>query len=270
VTDSISGTPTALRSFSFLVRRLPFSTVLVAAILATAAFTNTLAHPIPLAMLDRWGFGLEQIRDGRFYQLFLAPFQILRPYMAISIAGAVFLFVGACEYRLGTWRAVLAFWTGHIVGYVGAGVAIVALAHLGSGWAAQLMHVTDVGASNGAFGACGTVVLFLAGRARKTAFLLVSAFLAGALLIERRIWNIEHILAFCAGIGVGRIYLWQMRRHWPGLVPQWQIERRQRPIVVAWAVGLVGVVNVMGAFLTPVSRGWSRGCRSATCTGPGI
>ncbi|MGD8414280.1 MAG: hypothetical protein PVF33_08605, partial [Candidatus Latescibacterota bacterium] len=59
------------------IRRAPFTLLIITSILATAAITNTLAHPIAPDMLTRWGYGIDQVRAGRFYQLLFAPFQIL-------------------------------------------------------------------------------------------------------------------------------------------------------------------------------------------------
>jgi phosphatidylglycerol lysyltransferase len=231
---------------------------MILAILVTAAVTNTLAHPISVAMLDRWGFGVDQIRDGRFYHLLFAPFQVLRPYMAITISATILFFVGACEYRLGTWRAMVSFGMGHIVGYVGGGLFLMLLERMGWAWPMGATLMSDVGASNGAFGAAGTSIVFLGGRARRIAFVLVTAYLLAGLLFERKIWDIEHVFAFVSGLAVGRIYLRQMDRRWPGLLPPWRLEKRQRPVVLSWALRVVGTVNIMAAFLLPHHAGFAR------------
>jgi len=241
-----------------IFRRVPFSAAMILAILVTTAITNTLSRPISTVMLEHWGFGIDQIRDGHFYQLFLAPFQILRPYMAITIAGIILLFLGVCEYQLGTRRAMVTFLVGHVVGYVGGAGLFSMLERLGSVWGAEAARISDVGASNGAFGAAGTAIVFLEGRPRKITFVLLSVFLVSSLILERRVWDVEHVLAFSAGIGVGRFFLWRMGRTWPGLVPRWQLERRQRPLFVSWALAVIGAVNILGAFLLPHHAGFSR------------
>lgn len=251
ITYLVQRTHSARVFFHILFRTLPFTVLLITAILAIGAITNTLAHPISAAAVERWGFGFEQMRAGRIYQLFIAPFQILRPYMAISITAIVVLFVGGCEYRLGTWRAAVAFWTGHIVGYAGGSLLLTLLGRAGSAWAMKASLATDVGASSGAFGAAGAVVLFLGGRTRKITFALISAYLVAALLVDHRNWDVEHVLAFAAGLVLGRTYLWNTGRRWPGLFPRWQIEHRQRPGFVSSILRLTGAINIMAAFLLP-------------------
>jgi lysylphosphatidylglycerol synthetase-like protein (DUF2156 family) len=246
---------------TFLVRALrttPFTLSIIAAILTTTAITNTLAHPITPDMLARWGFGLNQVRSGYFYPLLFAPFQVLRPYMAMTITAIILLFVGAAEYRLGTWRAALAFAAGHFVGYTGGFAVTALLGRAGLEWAKSASLVTDVGASNGAFGAAGAVVLFVGGRSRKVAFFAISVYLVGALALAGKLWDVEHILAFSTGLVVGRTYLWHLGRHWPGLLPRWQIEHRQRPAVLAWAIRVTGIINILAAFLLPHHAGFTR------------
>lgn len=251
--------PSSVRkSFLLVVRRVPLSLAMVVGIFATAALTNTLAHPISGAVLDRWGFGLEQLRDGRAYQLFFAPFQVYRPYMAISISVAVLFFVGICEYRLGTWRAMGAFWVGHIVGAMGSVVVLALLGHAGSIWAMNAALTTDVGASSGAFAAAGAVLLFFGSRVRRFSFAALSVYLVLALVLEQRNWDVAHILGLAAGIGVGRYYLWRLGRSWPALLPRWQLERRQRPALVAWALRVTGMINILAAFLLPQHAGFAR------------
>lgn len=247
------------RSFLFvLLRRLPFTAAMVAAVLVAAAITDSLAHPLSAAALHRWGFGLEQLRAGRLDHLLSAPFPVLRPYMAITIVAVVILFVGACEYRLGSRRAVIAFAAGHVAGYVGGAAALGLLARSGWEWAEVTARAVDVGASNGAFGAAGAAIVFLAGRARKVAFLLLAAFLLVALVGQHEAWDVGHVLAFPAGLAVGRIFLRAMGREWPGLLPRWQIEERQRPTIVSWAARLAGVANIMGCLLIPHHAGFAR------------
>lgn len=232
--------------------------MMVTAIFATATLTNTLAQPIPAGVLDRWGFGLRQVQDGRFYQLFLAPFQVLRPYMAVSITATILLFVGTCEYQLGSRRTIISFLVSHVAGYTGALLVLRVGHELGWAWAGQTMHVTDVGASNGAFGAAGTAVLFLPRRVRNWTIGILSAFLVIVLIADRREWDIEHMLAFGTGIAIGSGYLWRAQRYSVRSHRTWILEHRQRPWFISWAVRMIGVVNVLGAFLIPHYAGFAR------------
>jgi hypothetical protein len=93
-------------------RRIPFTLAMVAAILAVTAATGTMMRPISPALLNRWGFDLETLREGRLDHLPLTAFQVYRPYMVVTITTSLLFFVGACEYVLGTRRTFIAFWVG--------------------------------------------------------------------------------------------------------------------------------------------------------------
>ena len=89
------------------VRRIPFTLALALTILATTTVTGTLLRAIHAPELIRWGVSAADLAHGRWFHLFLATFQILDPYLALSMLATVLALVGACEYRLGTARTVL-------------------------------------------------------------------------------------------------------------------------------------------------------------------
>lgn len=238
-----------------LLRRLPFTIAMAAAILVITAVTGTLLHPITSQALTKWGFGLDDLYEGHSYNLFYSAFQVFRPYMFLAILASLLLFLGACEYMLGTWRAALSFWVGHIIGYLGGLLVLIGLGEIGVGWAQVLVVQKDVGASNGAFCAAGVTILYLPGRFRKVAFFVMSIYLAQALVLERNVWDVQHIIAFLGGLGLGAVFLHAEAQPWPGLIPRFQLERRQRPTVISWAIATMGIVNVMAAFVIPHSKG---------------
>jgi len=225
------------------------------AILVVTAFTGTLLRPIAPGVLDRWGFGLRDIYAAHFLNFFYAAFQILRPHMFVAILLALLLFVGTCEYLLGTKRAAISFWVGHILGYLLGPLVTAGLGKVGLAWARDLALQKDVGASNGAFCAAGVTILYLHGRLRKAAFLFVGGYLIEALVFQRNVWDLPHVVAFLGGLGLGAVFLRVDARPWPGLIPRFQLERRQRSTVVSWAIATMGVVNVMAAFVIPHSKG---------------
>ena len=238
-----------------IVRRLPFTLLMVVAILLVTAVTETMTEPITPENLNRWGFGLDDLRAGRLYQLLLTPFQAYRPYMVLTITASLLLFLGTCEYVLGTRRALIAFWTTHVVGYLGAFLLLWLLAAAGVGWAERTSRVPDVGASAAAFGAAGVVIPFLPSLYRRTAFTALAAYLLAYLVVDRRVWDVEHMLAFPAGVLLGIGFLRTRGDPWPSLLLWPRLDRRQRPAVVAWAVGVMGAVNILSAFVSPRQRG---------------
>jgi len=231
---------------------------MVAVILAVTAVTGTLTRPITSVTLEKWGFGLGDLYEGRSGHLFYAAFQVFRPYMLLSVLASLLLFLGACEYLLGTWRAALSFWVGHILGYVGGLLLLIGLGQAGVTWAQSLALEEDVGASNGAFCAVGAAMLYLPGRLRRVVFFLLGLYLVRGLVVERNIWDFQHPIAFLGGVGLGAVLLQAERRPWPDLFPRFQLERRQRPSAISWAIATMGIVNVVGAFVIPHSRAFAQ------------
>ncbi|MEJ2721387.1 MAG: hypothetical protein P8181_09635 [bacterium] len=241
-----------------LVRRLPFTVAIIVAMFATAAVTDTLSHPISPSLLARWGFDVDNLRTGHLLPIVLSPFQVLRPYMALSIAAILLLFVGACEYRLGTRRTLIVFWIGHIGGLVLATLLLWGLGELGFSWAERLALHKDVGASNGAMAAAGALVVFLPNRFRSGSYLMILAYLLLALGFGPRVWDFEHIIAFHIGLGIGGLFLHRTTRDWAGVFPRLLPDRRQYAAIIVWVVGVTGIVNILSAFLIPHHEGFVR------------
>jgi phosphatidylglycerol lysyltransferase len=230
-------------------RRIPFTLVTVAIILIVSAVTGTMARPADPGTLAHWGFGWQDLQQGRLGPLLLAPFQVLRPYMVVSIITSLLLFLGACEYLLGTARAAVSFWVGHLIGFLGGLLLLWGLRQAGLPLAAALMAHRDLGASNGAFGALGAAAAYLPGRLRRTVILLSGVYLGLALLLDQKIWDFLHPVAFLAGYGLGGVFLLRRGRAWPALLSRSSPERRQRPLFLAWTVGTLGFIDVLGGFL---------------------
>ena len=82
------------------------------------------------------------------------------------------------------------------MGYVVGSAIILLFAHTGAPWATRLVSQADVGASNGAIGAAGAVMLFLPRRAQAFSIWLMLAYLVVAFLGEIHVWDVLHPVAF--------------------------------------------------------------------------
>jgi len=228
------------------VRRIPFTLLLALTILVTTTATGTLLRAIGAADLVRWGFSAEDLAHGRLFHLFLATFQILDPYLALSMLATVLALVGACEYRLGTARTVLVYALAQVTGFL----AIVAVAKIfaatGSRWGTLLVSEHNVGASAGAIGAMGAWLMAFPRPLRTWSIALCSAFLVAALAGDVHPWDIAHLASFLVGLGLGTVFARGRRRvdappkfnSHPGM----QTDRRA---ALAWAGAIVGLFCVL-------------------------
>ncbi len=238
-------------AFLALVRRVPFTLVMLAGVLLVTGLTHTMIRPITPRLLDAWGFGLADLQAGRLHTLFLVPFQVYRPYMVLTITMFLILGVGTCEALLGTWRTLLVTWTALLGGYLGTYLLLWLPAGAGWTWARELTRGPDVGASGTLFGALGAVVPFLPPGYRKAAFRGIWIYLVLFLVFDARVWDVNHVIAYAVGLGWGRFFLRRRGERWPLTLPRLRIGRRERPTVAGWLVAGMGLVGVLSSLIAP-------------------
>ena len=239
-------------------KRVPFTLLLIMAVLTVSSVAGLLGRPISAHQLARWGFGWEDLVNGQVWRLLTAPFFILKPYMALSISAIILFFVGSCELLLKTRRTFLVFLTSHVAGYVGALLLLNPLGRAGWPLAQQLAAARDVGSSNGAFGAAGAMLVFLPAGLRSAGLFLLGGYLVGALLIEQKLWDLQHIFAFLTGLLLGYIFARRDTREFTGPRLTGDVLHRQRPRLMSWFVGGMGLVNVLAAIVLPHHAGFAR------------
>lgn len=231
------------------MRRIPFTLLLALTILATTTVTGTLLRAIDAAGLVRWGFSAEDLAHGRWFHLFLATFQILDPYLALSMLATVLALVGACEYHLGTVRTVLVFALSQVLGFVAIVAVAKIFAALGSRWGTLLVSEHNVGASAGAVGAMGAWLMAFPRPLRTWSIALCSAFLVAALGGDVHPWDIAHLASFLVGLGMGTIFAHGQRP--AATVPRFNSHpgtRTDRRAALAWAGLIVGLFCVLAPF----------------------
>lgn len=239
-----------LRSDAFffvVLRRIPFSLALACTIFVTSVLTGTLAGPIDAGQLATWGFGAADLTSGRWYQVALAAFQIIDPYLAVSMLATVLALVGACEYRLGTARTVLVFAATHVLGAFAVVAAAKVLAARGSPWGMAVVSGREVGASAGAIGALAAWLTWVPGRLRWPGVLACGGFLLIAFLGQVHPWDVAHTAAFGGGIVMG---ITMRRMAAPTDKPvanDCEIARRQR-LALAWILSIVGLTLLLAPF----------------------
>ncbi len=114
------------RRAAILARRTPFTLGLLVLLLTCGAATGSLWHPVAAsALLARVGYGPPAVRAGRTWTLVTGIPFTLYPWMILTIAFIVALFVGVYEYRMGTTCATLVFLTTQIGGAYLAAVAVI-------------------------------------------------------------------------------------------------------------------------------------------------
>lgn len=231
------------------MRRIPFTLLLALTILVTTTVTGTLLRAIDATDLVRWGFSADDLAHGRWFHLFLATFQILDPYLALSMLATVLALVGACEYRLGTRRTVIVYALAQVLGFVSIIVVAKAFAAMGSRWGTLLVSEHNVGASAGAVGAMGAWLMAFPRPLRTWSIALVAAFLVAAFGGDVHPWDIAHATSFLVGLGMGTIFTRTRRR--AQTTPKFSSHpgtQADRCAALAWAGMTVGWFCVLAPF----------------------
>lgn len=186
------------------VRRLPFTTGLLLAMLVASILTGALTHDLTRSTtLEHLGFGLPALERGEFDTLLTSMVVALSPRMLSIIAFYVIIFVGPYEWVAGTRHAAIIFLITQSSGYLLTSLAAWPLGALHLGWGDYLAATRDVGASAGAFGCAGALLWSLPAGWRRPATLALAGYLAILLLFNHRIWDVEHALAAPLGYALG-------------------------------------------------------------------
>jgi hypothetical protein len=227
------------------VRRIPFTLSLALTIFVTTAVTGTLLRFINASELTMWGFSAADLAQGRWSHLALATFQIVDPYLALSMLVTVLALVGACEYRLGTGRTVLVYALSHVAGFL----AIIAVAKVfaagGDRWGRLIVAEPNVGASAGAIGAMGAWLMCLPRRLRRWGLSLSAAFLVAAFGGDVHAWDVAHVAAFVVGLGLGAVL---QRDASVAAMRTRRIGVEERRTALAWIGIIVGVFAMLAPF----------------------
>jgi lysylphosphatidylglycerol synthetase-like protein (DUF2156 family) len=181
---------------ALLWRRAPFTTVVVAVMLAAGLASGALWAQAPEhGWYDGVAYGLPAFEAGRLWTVATGAFFAMTPLYYLPVAGGFALMVGLAEWRLGTGRTIAVTLSGQAAGVLGAALILLVLRATGWDWAERLAAQTDLGFSAGALVA--VVVLAAAVRApwrlRLRAALLV--YVAVSILYVGTLADLEHAVA---------------------------------------------------------------------------
>ena len=200
----------SLQQFWTVVRRLLFTLVMLAALLAGALVTNTPIDNLSPHWLNRLGFAPSDVWFLRWERLFTSALVTSGGWVFWQAMGMVALAVGMAEWLAGTKRTIATFWGVHLATLLLESLLIAWPLHqLGSSFGTALVMVRDVGPSAGYFGCLGLACArFPKKRWGQLASLLIFAalgwslwhsFRSGQADIAKRFADLAHLIAFPVG-----------------------------------------------------------------------
>jgi phosphatidylglycerol lysyltransferase len=188
-----------------VVRRVPFTLSVVAAMLVLGVVTGALWSPFEdHPWFEHVAFGAPAFAEGRWWTPVTGSFFALLPAEYLAVAGVFLLLVGWSELRLGTRRAAVAAITTQLVGVVGTAGGLALLTRTGWGWAERTASVLDVGFSAGVVGAATVTALSLTQPWRFRASALITVYVLAALVVWGGIADVEHVVGWLAGLALAR------------------------------------------------------------------
>ena len=178
-----------------IARRVPFTlaTVTVMLWLMTATAIDPDGHR---SLLRLFGLGWHDVVHLQLWRLPTAQLLQTRSGYAWANVALAFVALPVAEWRLGTRRSIALFcfcdWTTTVLVLVGARV----IAALGDAGAARVIAMRDAGPSAGAWAlVMATTFTFSNQHWRRWTTGAALAFLVGALVFHRRLFDVQHLLA---------------------------------------------------------------------------
>jgi len=195
------------RRLAATVRQTPLACVVVLAVLTAGAVTGTMfdAEAAAREPATDLAYGLPAFADGRWLSLLGGALLVPRPALYPVVAALLALAVGFLERRAGTARTAAVLVFTQVAGALGSAAALAVAAPMPWPWAHAVAVQTDTGLSAGAVGvlAAGSALAAPLWRARMR--WIVGGYLAIMLLRSGLLWDLEHALAFVAGLAAGPV-----------------------------------------------------------------
>jgi hypothetical protein len=147
-----------MRQIATILRRFPFTIVMVVAITLVSGLTGALSNTFDLAIQQRWGIGVPSLQTGHWETLITYPFFTRSSSMFMRIMLIVLLSIIIAEWRLGTRRTIVVYWITAVVAQLINARLALTLAQAGTQLGQVMVNTQDVGISTGGMGCIGAWV----------------------------------------------------------------------------------------------------------------
>jgi hypothetical protein len=142
--------------FKQLLRRFPFTLLMLVVLGATAVSTNTHLSTLTKGWLSRLGYAPRDLWLFNWERLITSALVTFGQSVFWQAMGMIALAVGAAEWLAGTKRTAVTFWGVHLTTLLSESLLIALPLHLsGSTTGTALILARDVGPSAGYFGCLG-------------------------------------------------------------------------------------------------------------------
>ncbi len=185
--------------------RVPVTLGVVALLLCAAIATATLwrAADPESGLLQALSFGTPRLQDGRIWTFATGAFLLPRPEFYPVVGLLLVIGLGGYERRVGSVKALIALVGTQLFGTVSAAIVLLPFDGGVWPWAAALADKVDLGLSAGALGVVGAASALTSDQLRVRLRAFGIAYLTVAVVRSGLLWDLEHLLAFSAGLIAG-------------------------------------------------------------------
>ncbi|MPY91562.1 MAG: hypothetical protein GEV08_00450 [Acidimicrobiia bacterium] len=182
--------------------RVVLLTVATSAV-ATAWATRALGPDVTTTEVDRLGFGLPPLLDGRPWALLSGMFLV----EALTLPLPLFTLLGIALYEhvARHWRAAVVLVGGQLAGVLVVCGLLYPLRHGDWAWARDLAGTIDFGMSVGGFATLGAWTAHLPVAWRRRLRVGLSCYFPGPLLFSGLVYDLTHPAGWAIGIGLGAV-----------------------------------------------------------------
>ncbi|MET3805221.1 lysylphosphatidylglycerol synthetase-like protein (DUF2156 family) [Nakamurella sp. UYEF19] len=226
-------------------RGIPFTIAALTLLLGMGIATGTLWRPMDPSsgVLEVMSFGTARLHDGHWRTFATGAFVLPRPEFYLVVGALLIGGLGSYERRVGPARAALALLGTQLAGTVAAALLVWPFQDSPWAWASSLTGQVDLGLSAGALGVAGAATALMSQPWRQRIRAGGLIYLSVTVLRSGLLWDVEHLLAFSAGI-LGAPFLAGRPR--PAR-PVTKIDRLQIRVGVSFFIACLAMTNLVDA-----------------------
>lgn len=189
---------------SMLWRRIPLTIVLLVIIFIVGMWTGTVARDTWPSLMQRFGWNLPALQQGRFYAPWVGLLFASLPGEHYTMLGMLALGVGTLEYQSGTKVAAAGFLLLGPFSSILTMLVLWPLDILRVVWVRQYLYPPDMGSSAASMVCWGLFLTAATGKWRLL-FMTGTFLVLLALLFLPQVYGADHMIAFILGVGVGTV-----------------------------------------------------------------
>lgn len=227
-----------------VIRAYPATSAIVIVALGVGVATGALWSDVSgnEKLYDSVAYGVEPLRDGRWWTFFTGAFFVPELMLYIPVLGFLVVAASIYERRVGHWQTLVVVVLGQVAGSMLTAFFLWGFRDSSWTWAAYLARTVDVGISAGAFAVLGALTAVMQPVWRTRLRVAVSAYLFAMVLRSGLLWDVEHFASWVLGMLAGPFFAGRLPER-----PQVHFGRRTQRAVIALVLAVLAISTLVEA-----------------------